>query len=1120
MFKGKSHELAKAKVEAPLSRPGPKVETAQRIPANPLWHRLASRVQPRLTVGAPNDPYEHEADRIADQVMRMPDPAATDAPGAIAATRSLTPQLGRTCAAGKEEQDEKPEAKPMGVPPSTLADGGEAPPLVQMSSTTTPIVHRKCDACDVAGATCPKCEEEQTVRRKEVQGAPNITSPVHARIDALRGGGAALPRSVRAFFEPRFGRDLSEVRVHTDSRAAELAKAIHAKAFTIGHDVVFDAQQYAPDTASGRYLLSHELVHVLQQTRSTPGLDRVARQEDKNPPAKPGDAPLPAGVLPGSGPIKRPPPAAGNETISFEGVLLSVDAGFDRWQLEQLIATSGEGNAQAFVDRLSKAPEEDDKRLEANKKLAQDTKKYPGDVSGAPLPASTVTETEERIRNKERTKKVIQTAKSEHDKLVAENREFLAAFETMASGDLIAMLRESKSRVTAEAAHYGIPADIFRSTIRTQAFPTPKTPFDVRQSDRANKADEEYARRTEAAAVEPRKKLVDAAKALQKKREEVVKLRAQSTSAKPGQIFPEPKTAIDVLPLVKAEGEYAALRREKELEFPILAAYAQEGGDLNVIIRAGAPDGDLKKVIADEIREKYTKIVATEDYITQKKVTFWDIPTIVEGARAKMRVDRDTMRWRVLDDRIKAAAQAKKEAKETKEAIGAVAMVLGLLAALPSAGASVAAVAGGASTAIGVGMLPSSIQDYILQSATSGTDFDRARAISQEEPSLFWLAFEIVGTAHGAIASFRALAGLRRAALIGETGATNAMRSQGNHLGKHLGKQLGDRLVREVEALQKSGKAGTKAVAGAGQVVDKEALQAAKLGEAAVHGVEVHEIIVTKTGAFRCSKKCGNIMWLYDDVLNQYPTLKPRLQELIGLGEQGSKPLAAFTQRMDRLREIALMSEEQLQSALKFNPPGSVLGDHLRFEQYRRAGGVASYEEWFVRSKGQIAKGGEVWGELSEELKIGLEGGAKKGLTAAQRQQLLAEARAVDSAESVAGGYREKFASLHPDFPGGKEWQVHHSIPQEYRLTLKAAGINVDSPSFLRGVRTTPGQQSNVHQKITNDWKDWKANFVNSFHRLPTAPEIIERAKLVDWKFGHVYWGAEKAAGIPVPTKP
>ncbi len=100
--------------------------------------------------------------------------------------------------------------------------------------------------------------------------------------DVLASGGRPLEPTTRAFFEPRFGHDFSCVRIHTDGRAAESARAINALAFTGGRNIVFDRGQYEPETASGRHLLAHELAHTLQSdTHST--VRRVIRSDPGAP---------------------------------------------------------------------------------------------------------------------------------------------------------------------------------------------------------------------------------------------------------------------------------------------------------------------------------------------------------------------------------------------------------------------------------------------------------------------------------------------------------------------------------------------------------------------------------------------------------------------------------------------------------------------------------------------------------------------------------------------------------------------------------------------------------------------------------------------------------------------
>ena len=112
----------------------------------------------------------------------------------------------------------------------------------------------------------PGEEEEELLQTKEIPGhSPQVTPGVASEIASMRGGGQPLPAAERAFFEPRFGYDFRNVRIHTGEQAAKAARAVSAKAFTVGRDVVFDNGMYNAGTASGRKLLAHELTHVIQQ---------------------------------------------------------------------------------------------------------------------------------------------------------------------------------------------------------------------------------------------------------------------------------------------------------------------------------------------------------------------------------------------------------------------------------------------------------------------------------------------------------------------------------------------------------------------------------------------------------------------------------------------------------------------------------------------------------------------------------------------------------------------------------------------------------------------------------------------------------------------------------------
>ena len=88
--------------------------------------------------------------------------------------------------------------------------------------------------------------------------------------DVLALPGQPLDGATRAFFEPRFGHDFGNVRIHADERAAESARTVHASAYTVGRDIVFASGHYNQSTGEGRRLLAHELTHVVQQRSSGP----------------------------------------------------------------------------------------------------------------------------------------------------------------------------------------------------------------------------------------------------------------------------------------------------------------------------------------------------------------------------------------------------------------------------------------------------------------------------------------------------------------------------------------------------------------------------------------------------------------------------------------------------------------------------------------------------------------------------------------------------------------------------------------------------------------------------------------------------------------------------------
>jgi hypothetical protein len=174
----------------------------QKTHGNQYTQQVAVGVQAKLKISEPRDIYEQEADRVADQVMLMPDPQ----------------KIRHECPKDKNCPLELEEKKKKG--------------LMQLKT-------------------------DQSAGGK-------IFSPNHL-LNNL-GIGQHLDRETKNFMEPRFGHDFSDVRVYADLNAVESARKVNALAFTVGRKIVFGASQYAPKTTKGQKLLAHELTHVVQQT--------------------------------------------------------------------------------------------------------------------------------------------------------------------------------------------------------------------------------------------------------------------------------------------------------------------------------------------------------------------------------------------------------------------------------------------------------------------------------------------------------------------------------------------------------------------------------------------------------------------------------------------------------------------------------------------------------------------------------------------------------------------------------------------------------------------------------------------------------------------------------------
>ena len=118
-----------------------------------------------------------------------------------------------------------------------------------------------------------ECQAESPVQKQvETSKTQGISLSHSERIavpptvdEVLSSSGQPLDSATRAFMEPRFGHNFAKVRIHTDERARESAKAVSARAYVVGNHMVFGEDQHKPGTLSGQRLLAHELTHVVQQ---------------------------------------------------------------------------------------------------------------------------------------------------------------------------------------------------------------------------------------------------------------------------------------------------------------------------------------------------------------------------------------------------------------------------------------------------------------------------------------------------------------------------------------------------------------------------------------------------------------------------------------------------------------------------------------------------------------------------------------------------------------------------------------------------------------------------------------------------------------------------------------
>jgi hypothetical protein len=836
----------------------PALQLQQQVGNQAMQQLLRSGIiQAKLAISQPDDPEEREADATANRIMRSH----------AGASAAATP-----CSCGTDEET-------------------------------------MCDECRQKAAG---------ISRKAT--APGPASSSHHLFDTMkRSAGHPLDASTRSFFEPHFGRDFSDVRIHTDASAAASARSIQAHAFTAGSEIFFAAGKYSPRTEEGGLLLAHELTHVVQQPSGaespflaglpTFGRAQVLRQADAGvadpPPAPTNEQAPPAQTkeqTPTDADAGAPPADAGTPssgtyamvTLPDGTVLTDNEKDLER-EVKGRIYQDGFDGGQRLLDHLNTY-------ISVNRPEAG--------VEGL-----------EALEGPTKVRDVLQTVVT---RVNGENETFLDKFESDAKAVLEATLKDSENRIKTELLRYGITE-------------IPSTSGAGEGADAEEEHDESptYSMNTEGPDV---KGLSAAANILLTRREDISKLQSVEASHMHSRCFkgdcydyPDDGYAKAHADTEESMRGYKILFEKLKAEFPTLASFGDlsQGTD-GLAQLANGPSPQAAELIFKEAKEKLDNIQETRDGLGTPDGSIWKLPRILSLTKAARGIETDTYEEKLIDHKIDDLSSSWRDI-----ALGVIGLAFALLAPV-TGGLSLVVTA-----AISTGIAVEHLQQYELQSAMAGTDFDKARAIS-DDPSLFWLALDIVGAVLDVAGGAGAVLDVvKTAARVGEaralvealtpavrtaeaakteeefTKAAQAIRDAGKEA--EAPAELTEKVIanlerqralgsgeaafgateKEVDALKAAARSGDELMTPERLLGDSE-----ELAEEGTH--------ITKTGElWTCSSPCTQFRSRYAAALAQEETLLPELEDVEKLAKEaadnpGNKELGREAKRRARVLESKL----------------------------------------------------------------------------------------------------------------------------------------------------------------------------------------------------------------------
>ncbi|GAB1691922.1 DUF4157 domain-containing protein [Krasilnikovia sp. M28-CT-15] len=733
------------------------------------------------------------------------------------------------------------------------------------------------------------------------------------------GSGQALPEGVRTDMEALLGHDFGHVRLHTGGLADQAARSVSATAFTTGSHVVFANGAFDPETTRGRKTLAHELTHVVQQQGdANAGLarDGLAVSDPTDPWERAATATADAAVageaasasarlVPSAGShpaVFRQPADAGAPSATPNSKITTTEN--DVTIETHLVPTGKAARRRVLETMVAEKDRDEPRRWYDEVKLALD-RQTP--IAGVPDNQSDL----------DKARAAVKDLGAEVDQIEKDVDQLIEDFAAEGRTVMGEILTDSETRTKAEGIKYGLTAKQIDEWVGE---PEGGGRWEVRTAydmDRASPAG---------------KGLAEAAKQLLARRDEIQPLKAKVTKLNLEWAMSDPRTGGMMSPKPAGLEEATADLRAEELKydalvtqltgmFPILGSVTRDKDDLGGLRRlAAGPSQDAAQLIGTEIADRMIKIgrVRAENR-PGGDVNIYKVPKVVALTKARKNLPPQEWQEKVVDRHV---ADTKAVSDVLGIALGLVNLGLVLLA--PATGGASLVVAAGLSTATAV----LHAQEYMLEDAMAGSDLDKAKALSQTEPSLFWLAVDIVaamadivtgaGAAAKLLGGFRKLAplvnGVRAAKTAEEAaGARKLLDEAAREVGEGSGEKLATRIAKSMESEGTAAKgvsAEIEAVEAAGRAAEAELQSGA---QAATKTGHVH---VTERGRlFSCSSPCTEMRAKHAETLAAEPELMKKLEAIEkAAADLGDKPAKAELQKLARV--AASLDEEIVRAAL------------------------------------------------------------------------------------------------------------------------------------------------------------------------------------------------------------